>query len=311
MSWIIRQMLVVAVVSTLAGTVAAQTTTGTTTGTTSGSSFNGNTQGSGNSGGSGFTNGQEAAPTISGGGASGANVNGTNGFAGYYANPFYQGRPGSTGNDTPGGFGTAMSGSSSGGSNRSATAGGSRSTTGTTNRSSTGTTGSSYGSTGSSTGTTAGRSGTTGSTGSGITGTAIGQGFGGTTGTTGGRTGTTGTTGGFGSTNNRNTGSFGMSGNQQQAGVIVQQPTPIRYAVSVRFPTPAIVPGKMHSDLRESIGRSTFIANPGNVNIAMEGPVVVLRGKVKDEEEARTAEGIVRLTPGVREVRNELEFPKE
>jgi osmotically-inducible protein OsmY len=32
---------------------------------------------------------------------------------------------------------------------------------------------------------------------------------------------------------------------------------------------------------------------------------------VKDEEEARTAEGIIRLTPGVKNVTNELQYPKQ
>jgi osmotically-inducible protein OsmY len=36
---------------------------------------------------------------------------------------------------------------------------------------------------------------------------------------------------------------------------------------------------------------------------------VILRGRVADDDERRLAEGMVRMEPGVREVRNELIIP--
>jgi osmotically-inducible protein OsmY len=91
---------------------------------------------------------------------------------------------------------------------------------------------------------------------------------------------------------------------------VVQQPRPITFIAAVRFPAPAIAPTQMTSDLRGMFDRTTQIANPRGITVGMDGAVVVLRGAVKDEDEARTAEGMVRLTPGVREVRNELTYPK-
>jgi osmotically-inducible protein OsmY len=39
----------------------------------------------------------------------------------------------------------------------------------------------------------------------------------------------------------------------------------------------------------------------------MDGNTTVLRGIVEDDTERRTVEGIARLTPGVRDLRNELQ----
>ena len=72
--------------------------------------------------------------------------------------------------------------------------------------------------------------------------------------------------------------------------------------------TPAQIATNMQSDLRSVIDRSSSIANPRGIEVSTDGAVVVLRGRVKDEEEAATAEGIIRLTPGVKGVKNELKY---
>jgi osmotically-inducible protein OsmY len=43
------------------------------------------------------------------------------------------------------------------------------------------------------------------------------------------------------------------------------------------------------------------------IRVVGAGDVVVLQGKVSDDHERRLAEMIIRLTPGVREISNELE----
>ncbi|OWK39179.1 hypothetical protein FRUB_06261 [Fimbriiglobus ruber] len=65
----------------------------------------------------------------------------------------------------------------------------------------------------------------------------------------------------------------------------------------------------MQTDVREVLDRSSMTPSARGIQVATDGPVIVLRGAVKDEDEARLIEGMVRLTPGVREVRNELQFP--
>jgi osmotically-inducible protein OsmY len=54
------------------------------------------------------------------------------------------------------------------------------------------------------------------------------------------------------------------------------------------------------------LARSTALSPGRDINAALDGPVLVLRGTVADEHDRRIAEGIARLSPGVREVRNEL-----
>jgi osmotically-inducible protein OsmY len=58
------------------------------------------------------------------------------------------------------------------------------------------------------------------------------------------------------------------------------------------------------------LDRSTMLSNSRGVDVSSDGPMVVLRGSVKDEDEARLVENMIRLTPGVRDVRNELKFPQ-
>jgi hypothetical protein len=299
-----RRMLLAAVMAGTVSTAAAQTTTTTTTPTTT--TTNNSGVGGANTG---FTNPtQEAPQQITSGAASGAQVNGTNGFAGYYANPFYQGRPGSTGNDSPGGFGTAFSGGT-GTASRNAGTLQNRSSTGTNQARTTGSTSALTG--GSTTGSTGSRTGTN------TTGTAVGQGFG-----SGFNTGTTGTTG-FGTTGGRNNTGFGNTGfgntrnsmfggtQQNQPGIVIPQTSPVRYQASVRIAAPAIAPTALTTDLRGALDRSSFLTNARGIQITMDAGQVVLRGSVKDEDEAKTAEGIVRLTPGVRDVKNELKYPPQ
>ena len=65
--------------------------------------------------------------------------------------------------------------------------------------------------------------------------------------------------------------------------------------------------GNVESDLRLMIDGMSGIANPKGVQIITDADNnVTLRGSVKDSDEARFVEGLVRITPGVREITNEL-----
>jgi osmotically-inducible protein OsmY len=65
------------------------------------------------------------------------------------------------------------------------------------------------------------------------------------------------------------------------------------------------------TDVRGVIERSVVLSNPRGIDVAVaEGGTVVLRGNVRDQDEARLAEGMIRLTPGVREVQNQLTYPR-
>ena len=83
--------------------------------------------------------------------------------------------------------------------------------------------------------------------------------------------------------------------------------------------TPAPAPGgaavsmnatPLLGELRQILDRSSALALVrNNIQVGSAGGVIVLRGRVNDEHERRIAEGLMRLTPGVHEVRNELVVP--
>jgi osmotically-inducible protein OsmY len=57
---------------------------------------------------------------------------------------------------------------------------------------------------------------------------------------------------------------------------------------------------------RGRVDRSTSLSRPGNIQVEVEGQTMILKGKVRSNDERRLAEGLIRLTPGMRAVRNEL-----
>jgi hypothetical protein len=294
-----RYLLAAAVACLSASAGFAQTTGGGGTGT--GGSTGGGISGLQTGSASSFEIQQmQSAPQIANATTSGSTLNSTNAFSQFYANPFYQGRAGATGQDGPGGFGSALTGTGGGGTGRAVGASGLN--TGRTGATGTGGTG------GGATGRTGGNTSVTGLGTGGRAGGTTGFGgttgqFGGTTGQFGGRTGTTGQFGG-------RTGQLGGLGgtNQQQGNAVIPLPRPVSYTMTVRMPVPQMNTPQVQADLRGMIDRSSMIANPRGIALSMDGNTVVLRGTVKDQEEAQTVEGMVRLTPGVRTVKNELKY---
>lgn len=136
--------------------------------------------------------------------------------------------------------------------------------------------------------------------------------------------GTNGTPGGFGmalmpvtaTTGSRTTGGGGGAGglggrsglsNSSQSGILVPLPVQINYSAKMMFPTPPVASARMQTDLRLMIDGVSGIANPKGVQIITDADNnVTLRGTVADSDEARFVEGLVRVTPGVRGITNEL-----
>jgi hypothetical protein len=108
----------------------------------------------------------------------------------------------------------------------------------------------------------------------------------------------------------RQAGLGGLGQNANQSGILIPLPVQIAYTAEIRFPTTPVAPAAIQADLRGIIDRAPMIASPQNVQVIVAGGNnVTLRGTVKDDEEARLVEGLVRLTPGVGEIKNELTFP--
>lgn len=59
--------------------------------------------------------------------------------------------------------------------------------------------------------------------------------------------------------------------------------------------------------LQASVTQSQRLSPNRDIRVTIEGSTVVLRGHVDNPRDSRIAEGLIRVTPGVRDVRNELQ----
>jgi hypothetical protein len=83
------------------------------------------------------------------------------------------------------------------------------------------------------------------------------------------------------------------------------------YTTEIIFPRSApIAPGAMRTNIQGMLTRGSSLRLADNIRVSVgAGGGVVLRGNVRNAREARVAEMMVRMTPGVRAVRNELVIP--
>jgi hypothetical protein len=81
------------------------------------------------------------------------------------------------------------------------------------------------------------------------------------------------------------------------------------YVAPDREPSPPIQL-ELRRDLQQVLARSTSLPSRDNMQVLTDGNVVVLRGTVSSEGERRLAEALMRLTPGVRQVSNELQVSR-
>jgi osmotically-inducible protein OsmY len=79
--------------------------------------------------------------------------------------------------------------------------------------------------------------------------------------------------------------------------------------VAVGFAPRQAAPSSLQADLTQALARSSALADSRGIQVALVDSVVVLRGKVANEHDRRLAEGLVRMSPGVHAVRNELQVP--
>ena len=79
------------------------------------------------------------------------------------------------------------------------------------------------------------------------------------------------------------------------------------YTVAPAFDYRPSGPSSLQSDVAQVLTRSTALSPDRDIRVVLQGPAVVLRGTVANEHDRRLAADLVRLSPGVQEVRNELE----
>jgi hypothetical protein len=245
-------------------------------------------------------------------GSSQSAVSSSNFLAAYYVNPYAQGLSVSTTSSqsmslTP--FGSAVYANVSSGSGYGGSSGGGfggASLSGTANRSSF--SGTSLGASGS-----YGGGGSMGGVGTSTSRAGGAGGFGGTASTFGGGIGGVGGLSGLGGLGGTattrpggTTGIITFAGGSW--GPTIGRTGPV-VSASIGFRGQPSIPAPVvrRDDLRQVITRSTVLRTPGAIDVMMDGNTVVLRGRVASADDRRIAENMLRLTPGVRNVRNELE----
>jgi hypothetical protein len=107
------------------------------------------------------------------------------------------------------------------------------------------------------------------------------------------------------------TGGLGATGNIAPGGLVFGTSYPVRRAPSFTtildredFPRRTISSGRLRTDLQRILDQSSGLRNSPNIRVFMVGPVVVLRGTAATARDRRLAEALLRLEPGVGEVRN-------
>ncbi len=77
-------------------------------------------------------------------------------------------------------------------------------------------------------------------------------------------------------------------------------------ALSEDMPRVVHAPQKLQGDLRATIDRSSYIKNKDGIQVVVNGSTVELHGQVATDRERRLVEGMMSMTPGVRQVVNQL-----
>jgi hypothetical protein len=112
-------------------------------------------------------------------------------------------------------------------------------------------------------------------------------------------------TGGVGSASIM-TGSLSNSGGYSSSSMY--RPTySVSDAPAIYRPTPIIVtPLQPRADLQQVLTRSSALSSKDSLQVMSNGRIIVLRGTVVSEHDRQVAEGLVRLSPGVSDVLNEI-----
>jgi osmotically-inducible protein OsmY len=83
------------------------------------------------------------------------------------------------------------------------------------------------------------------------------------------------------------------------------------YSTIVGFDYAAPSPASMQSKAQETIANaSRQLKSKDSILVEMDGETLVLRGSAASANERRLAEALVRMTPGIYDVRNELQVPE-
>lgn len=109
----------------------------------------------------------------------------------------------------------------------------------------------------------------------------------------------------------RTGGAAGRTNTANQSGIVIPLQVQMAYAAEMRFASAPVPATQLSTDIRSALEGTSMISNAKTVQIVLEaGNNVILRGTVADDDERRLVEGMVRVTPGVRTIKNELTVSK-
>ena len=100
--------------------------------------------------------------------------------------------------------------------------------------------------------------------------------------------------------------SSGLQNSQFGAGYNIRRLPAYAATIKIKDLPPPPSAAQVQNDLQTMFARSSDLDRRDSVRVVMDGPVVVLQGQVADDDERRLVENMVRLTPGVHDVRNEV-----
>jgi hypothetical protein len=137
--------------------------------------------------------------------------------------------------------------------------------------------------------------------------------FNGTSGSGGGTIGSAAGTIGGATAGGRATTGGGKGGttntNSNQQGPLIPVQVQMSYQCKADFPIAPIIPSQLQAELVAMIGRSKAVSNPAAIQISTNADIVTVRGVATSRDEARTIESMIRMTPGVHGVKNEIAYP--
>ena len=101
----------------------------------------------------------------------------------------------------------------------------------------------------------------------------------------------------------------GMLGQRTQGGLTSGLSAPPAFITELGFARPPapVLANRVQAEVQNVISRSFVFNNNRDIRLSTEGSVHVLEGTVGSDRERLVAEAILRLTPGVREVKNSLQ----
>jgi hypothetical protein len=79
------------------------------------------------------------------------------------------------------------------------------------------------------------------------------------------------------------------------------------YTVAVNFPYEPPSSGQLQTQAQNILARSSMLSMKDTIKVKVDGETIVLDGQVQSDQERRLAENMLRLTPGVHQIQNNLQ----